>query len=777
MSWIDWLIVIIPVAFVFAIGIYSTKYIRSVADFLSAGRICGRYIINVGDIANALSIIVIIASVEVYYKTGFALSFWQNLMLPMGMVMGLTGFCYYRFRETKAMSLGQFLEMRYSRSFRIFAACLRTVSEILANAIMPAVASRFFIYFLDLPRAISFWGVEISTFALVMLICLVLAISIIYMGGTLALIITDALQGMLLYPIMAILVVFIIVKFNWSSEIVPILTDRAAGESFMNPFDIKDLNDFNVFFLVMTLFVTFFHHASWIGAGTTTAAKTPHEAKMGGLLGTWRNAINIMLMFLLSVMVLIMLNHKNYAPTAKVIRQSICEKINEEPNLSLSPYMKGQLDNIVQNKEPLVHTIGVDKPLSDAENLDTIYLGNIKEQLLTPEPGQLVTDKIAHEGQANKTFQQYKTLYYQQMIAGTMRHLLPTGIAGLFILLMVMAMISTDDTRIYSSALTFTQDVIVPLSKKEISPENHIRILRLVSILVGVIFFVGSMYMAQLDYINLFVTIVTMMWMGGCGPVMIFGLYSRFGTTAGAWTSLITGMLLSIGSIAIQRNWADVIYPYLQRREMVDSVGDILYKLSSPFHPYIEWTMNLEKCPINSYEFYFMTMVITLILYVVVSYATCKTPFNLDCMLHRGKYNLDGENKNFEPIKWKNIFKTLISITPEYTKGDKFIAWAFFAYSFIYQFGIIFLFVLIWNLISPWEIEWWSHYFFIVQLVVPGIMAFVSMFWFGIGGTKDMIQLFKDLEKRVINHLDNGMVSGSVSLADKKAMDEIDNEK
>jgi hypothetical protein len=60
---------------------------------------------------------------------------------------------------------------------------------------------------------------------------------------------------------------------------------------------------------------------------------------------------------------------------------------------------------------------------------------------------------------------------------------------------------------------------------------------------------------------------------------------------------------------------------------------------------------------------------------------------------------------------------------------------------------------------------------------VPGIMAFVSMFWFGIGGTKDMIQLFKDLEKRVINHLDNGMVSGSVSLADKKAMDEIDNEK
>ena len=147
MSWIDWLIVIIPVAFVFAIGIYSTKYIRSVADFLSAGRICGRYIINVGDIANALSIIVIIASIEVYYKTGFALSFWQNLMLPMGMIMGLTGFCYYRFRETKAMSLGQFLEMRYSRSFRIFAAFFMAIAQ---STVCFAVA-----LCLDLPLSIN----------------------------------------------------------------------------------------------------------------------------------------------------------------------------------------------------------------------------------------------------------------------------------------------------------------------------------------------------------------------------------------------------------------------------------------------------------------------------------------------------------------------------------------------------------------------------------------------------------------------------------------------
>ena len=55
MNWIDILIVAIPLMFVMFMGWYSRRYVRSVADFLSAGRICGRYVICVADVANALS--------------------------------------------------------------------------------------------------------------------------------------------------------------------------------------------------------------------------------------------------------------------------------------------------------------------------------------------------------------------------------------------------------------------------------------------------------------------------------------------------------------------------------------------------------------------------------------------------------------------------------------------------------------------------------------------------------------------------------------------------
>ena len=776
MSWIDWLIVLIPVAFVYYMGIRSRRYVRSVADFLSAGRVCGRYVINVGDIANALSIIGIVSMLEVNYKSGFAITFWSSMIIPLSVFLGLTGFCGYRFRETKAMSLGQFLEMRYSRKFRIFAASLRTLSEVIANSIMPAIAARFFIFYLDWPRYIDVFGFKVSTYMLIMAVCLFIAISIICYGGTLALIITDSIQGMFIYPLMAVFVIYVLINFSWTNEVVPVMQDRVAGQSFLNPFDINDLRDFNLFsLLIIPIFSGIIHRASWIGAGYSTAAKTPHESKMGGLLGSWRNALNTMMYVLFAVMLITLFNHKNFAGDADIARKELATKINTEPMLNISDDMRSRLDRVVAQQKPIVHEIGVDAPLSSDNNLDTKFLEPVKQELLKGETNKVYVDEEARRAEGNANFQQYRTYFHQLKFAIAMKEMLPIGMMGLFFLMLVMAMISTDDTRIYSASLTFTQDVIVPLCKKPLTMKQHVLALRISSIAVGVIFFFASIFMAQLSYINLFVTIICSMWLGGCGPVMLFGLYSRIGTTIAAWTSLLTGMVLSLVAIVIDRNWADIIYPFLERRGWTESVGSVLEKISAPL-PWIEWHMNAQRCPINGYEFSFFITILTLLLYIAVSYLTCKEPFNLDRMLHRGKYNLDGENKDTEKLTFKNALRKLIGITPEYTKGDKAIAWGFFIYSFIYQFVIIFLLVLIWNCIPgcKWPIEWWSKYFFIVQLVVPGILATITTFWFGYGGIKDLIQLFRDLQKRTINHLDNGAVDGHVSLADKAELEAVE---
>ncbi len=762
MGLIDWLIVIIPVLFVLGMGMYSRRYLRGVADFLAAGRVCGRYVISVGDIANALSIIGLVAYVEVSYKTGFALAFWQHITGPLGIVMGLLGYCTYRFRETKALSLGQFLEMRYNRIFRIFAAALRSLSEMLANMIMPAVAARFFIYILDLPKTFNFFGMQMQTYMLVVLVCLTLAISIICMGGTLALVITDAIQGMFCFPLIVIFVIFMLSKFSWSSEIVPVMIDRAAGESFLNPYDLSKLRDFNLFLVILTVFSAVFHRASWIGAGTSTAARSPHEQKMASLLGTWRGAITSILYVLIGVTIITMLNHRSWAPQAKNVRDNISARIAEE--LMENPADREAFLARIRSIPEQYHEIGVDMPLSQDKNLDTPVL----------QTAHMTFKEFNGESEGNAKFQQFRTLFHQMMLGMTMRELLPSGLLGLFCLLMVLAMISTDDTRIFSATITLTQDVVMPLFKRPLTARQHVLALRLVTIGIGVFFFCGSMFMSQLDYINLFVTLMTTMWMGGCGPVMIFGLYSRFGTTAGAFASLVTGMFMGFGGIFVQRNWASVVYPWLDKMGWVGTLDQFLIMISKPFDPYIVWKMDAVKFPINSYEYYFLTMMITLFLYCVVSWLTMKEPFNLERMLHRGIYNVDGENK--ERLKWslRTLFSKFLGITKEYTLGDRCIAWGFFLYSFVYSFLICFVLVVVWNTITPWPIQWWGRYFFVVYLLVPGIMAAISTFWFGIGGFIDLFRLFRDLEARVVDPLDNGLVEGHVSLADVAKFKELE---
>ncbi len=784
MSPIDWLIVFVPVAFVIYMGYYSMRYIRGVADFLSAGRVAGRYVISVADVANGLAVITVVAYVEVHYKTGFAMAFWNSIVTPLSVILALTGFCTYRFRETRAMSLGQFLEMRYNKAFRLFASALRSISEMLANMIAPAIAARFFIYFFDLPTTVSMFGVKISTFMIVTCIVLVLAISIVCMGGTLALIITDTIQGLMCYPMLVIFTVFILVHFSWSREIIPVMSDRVAGESFLNPYDVSQLRDFNIFALVVTVASGVLNRASWIGAGNTTAAKTPHEQKMASVLGTWRNGFSSIFYVLIAIMIITLLNHRNFAVQARDVRLEIADKVAEEliPDADSRRALKSSLGKI----EPVRHRIGVDQPLSQEKNLDTVYfdaaLKTIRSENMARADREStgLSAELRREAreqavsEANSSFQQFRTLFNQLMLPVSMRHMLPMGLMGMFCLLMVIMMVSTDDTRIFCSSLTITQDCILPLLKKPLDPKQHILLLRLISIGVGIFFFCGSFFMAQLDYINLFVTIICSMWLGGAGPVMIFGLYSRFGTACGAFCSLLTGMSVSLGGILIQRNWADSVYPWLLRNGLVESAGNFLSSVSAPLDPIVTWKMDSIKCPVNANEFFFMAMMLSLAAYCIGSALTCRKPFNLERMLHRGKYRVDGEKALEEPISIRaKLYRFFIGITNEYSTGDKVIAWSVFLYSFIWGFCLVFLGTVAWNFWHPWPLEYWA-FFFLANLILSGVIATISTVWFTIGGIIDIRALFRDLRTRTENPLDDGRVENNMSLSDKAILEKID---
>ena len=644
MNWYNWLIVILPFAGVLYMADHVRRYIRSVPDFLAGGRICGRYLLSVGSMEAGLSVIALIAYVEVHYRTGFSTGFWTGLFGPVGLVMTLSGFVVYRLRETKALSMGQFLEMRYNRSFRLFCAILRTSVEILANTILPAISARFFIYLLGIPHYIDIFGFRVQSLALVIAVVLILAGFILLAGGSLALLITDTIQGLMTYPIIFIFTMYILLSFSWWDEIVPVMADRIPGESFINPYDIQSLRDFNLFAVFVTMFGYILNRGNWFGGGASSAARTAHEQKMAGILGAWRNGFNPLFYLLLAGMILTVMNHVNYAPKAKAIRSEMCSRIAGEivPDRKTLQALEQKTAAIPEQR----HIIGRDKPLSEKQNLDTVYLNTAHDVLgRTPE--------------GNAKFQEFLTLYNQLRLPIVIRHVLPGALIGVFILLMLMLMVSSDDSHIFSAAMSIVQDIILPMRKTPMSPQTHIRLVKCLTVFICVFYFCGSLFMTQLDYINLYVTVVVSIWSGGAGAVMIGGLYTRFGTVAGAYASILTGAVISGGGMLVQRNWAASVYPFLERIGMIPALSRLLETLSGPFEPWIMWRMSPVKFPINSTEITFIAMILSISMYCLVSYLTCRHPFNLERMLHRGKYAVDGEVKHFEKLTFRNVFRPM----------------------------------------------------------------------------------------------------------------------
>ena len=746
MSIIDWIIVCIPVLIVVFAAMKSQRYAKGVADFLTAGRVAGRYVVSVASGEAAMGLISVVAIMEVYYRCGFAINFWGNLKLPIALLMGLCGYCTYRFRETRCMTMGQFFEVRYCKSLRVLASIIQSVSGIINYAIFPAVGARFLIYFLDLPVRVSIGNVHIPTMAICMALFLGLALIIALLGGQVTIMVTDCVQGLLSYPMLLLIVIYICFTFSWTDEMMPALLSRPPGESFVNPYDVENLRDFNIFFIISGILSLIVGRISWGGTqGYNGAARSPHEAKMGGLLGTWRGGFNIMIYILLAVVAITYINCPKYARESAKVRSALASKAIEDSFVNqnkLSEKLKAEYKKVPVRTQ--FSSSYKDREAYNAEAADP-YI-------------KVTGENLKEFPSTRKQEQTFRTIYNQMIVPVVIKEILPVGLTGIFCALMIFLMVSTDTTYMHSWGSIIVQDFVVPLRKKSFTPEQQLLALRLAISGVGIFAFIFSLFFAQIDFIWMFFSITGAIWIGA-GIVIVLGLYWSRGTSAGAFSALISGAVIASSSIIAQQIWATDIYPALDRAGLLPVVGKILHVLSAPFNPYIVWELNPHKFPINSVEITFFTTLITIVLYVIVSLATCKKPFNMDKMLHRGIYSVEETTYIPEKVTLKNFFfHKVLGFDNQYTTGDKVLAWSVFLYSFGYTFLLSVIAVIIWNWITPWPSHYWGYYFFINQLLVTGIIALISTFWFGICGTKDLFRLFRDLETKKTDSSDNGRV-------------------
>ena len=309
MSWIDWVIVAAFLCFTAFWAIGTQKYTKSVADFLAAGRCAKRYLLTVSEGMAALGAISIVASFELYYVIGFSGAWWYFLMIVVSTVVFLSGWVFYRYRQTRALTLAQFLEIRYSKRFRVFTGVVAWLSGIINFGIFPSVGARFFIYFCGLPDTLA-------TYSIIMFGLISIALFFTFLGGQIAVIVTDFVQGTFCNIMFVVIIIITLCMFKWP-QIIEALTAAPKNESMIHPFHTENAQDFSIYFFLIQAFAYLYVLGIWQGnQGYNASALTPHEARMGKILSSWRIlALNLFVM-IMPICAYTFMNHPDFSSAA-----------------------------------------------------------------------------------------------------------------------------------------------------------------------------------------------------------------------------------------------------------------------------------------------------------------------------------------------------------------------------------------------------------------------------------------------------------------------------
>ena len=144
--------------------------------------------------------------------------------------------------------------------------------------------------------------------------------------------------------------------------------------------------------------------------------------------------------------------------------------------------------------------------------------------------------------------------------------------------------------------------------------------------------------------------------------------------------------------------------------------------------------------------------------------------FNMDRMLHRGKYASieEGENKNL-PVRG---LRALIGMGNEFQGRDKILYLSTIAWTLLW--AGVFITGLICNTIFDLKIGFWTTFWkYYVGLML--VLSIITTIWFTFGGIFDLKKMFRLLASAKRNDLDDGFVVNGHNLDDAETEENFDN--
>ena len=503
---IDWAIIGVLYAAFLGIAIYINSLCKSVSDYLVSGRKVRMWLGMGAGVAGEIGLVTIVGTCEQGYLRGFSSVFIITMtMLIMAPLFGIFGFGIERFRATKAMSVSQYIEMRYSSRLRVITGFLNAASGVLQMSIFPIVGARFVRVLIDAPEYVDHSG-TIQTAWVIMGFLLMSAVIFTFLGGYVTLIVTNFFQSIIIVGVLYWLLCYLIDKSSlqdiWSG------LEQSKGLDGIYPFS---------------------------GA----------EGSYGVVFWLWMCTMSILLQF-------------SYGPYLQKYASM------DKPKTVSRSYLFGYLFG--NGRAFVILTFGV---------VTLVALGSA-------QPAGINVGEYDWSATA--------TPYYLSTVV-------PVGMMGVLLAGLLFADVATTDQYILSWSTTIVNDCIIPFRKTPFTPKQHIMAVRLAIVILCVLFmFVGVTYkpvMPLWEYLWLCVNII-----GGTGVAVLFGMYWKRATTAGAYAAVITCTLLPLTDLVARRVLVEVA-PTMKYPITPQMTGFTAYVLSAVLLVVISL---MSKAPTNYWD-------------------------------------------------------------------------------------------------------------------------------------------------------------------------------
>jgi SSS family solute:Na+ symporter len=243
-SWLDWAIVLAYVVAAAVIGLLCRRYIRSLADFVVAGRGVSSFLGVATLSGTEIGLVTVMYFAQFGFTKGFSALSVAVLAGASMLFVGLSGFMIAGLRRSGAMTLAEYYQMRYNPGVRLLGGVIIAVAGILNMGVFLKVGALFLQKISAMPEVVDLIDqntgdliVSLPMLNLIMTALLILVLAYTFVGGMVSVVITDYLQFVVLSAGIALGTFYALNNHTVGGfdGIVQAVTDK-RGASGINPF-------------------------------------------------------------------------------------------------------------------------------------------------------------------------------------------------------------------------------------------------------------------------------------------------------------------------------------------------------------------------------------------------------------------------------------------------------------------------------------------------------------------------------------------------------------